>query len=488
MIGGNTLITKDIIEFLKSYTIAIEESNAAVFAGAGLSKPAGFVNWKELLRDIAEEISLNIDKESDLIAVAQYHVNESGGNRGKINQTLVDEFTKDAEFTENHKILSRLPINTYWTTNYDTLIEGALKSEGKRIDTKITTENLAITRSNSDAKIYKMHGDISLPHDAVLTKDDYENYNSKRQLFTTALQGDLVSKTMLFIGFSFDDPNLEYILSRIRILLEQNKRTHYCFMKKVQREDFNEETEFHYAEIKQKLKVNDLKRYSIKVLLVNEYPDITTILKELEQQYKRRNVFISGSASNYGSWGEKRCLEFASNLSKAIIKNGNNIVTGFGLGVGSCVISGALEEIYKTRSQRVEERLISRPFPQNTTGQIPLNELWTTHRNNMIQNVGISVFIFGNKIDISTGNVTQASGMIEEFKISLSCGAVPIPIGATGFTAKEIWETVMREFDCYVPIPILKPLFSLLGDETKSDEALIKTVIEIIKKLANRNK
>lgn len=488
MIGGNTLITKDIIEFLKSYTSAIEESNAAVFAGAGLSKPAGFVNWKELLRDIAEEISLNIDKESDLIAVAQYHVNESGGNRGKINQTLVDEFTKDAEFTENHKILSRLPINTYWTTNYDTLIEGALKSEGKRIDTKITTENLAITRSNSDAKIYKMHGDISLPHDAVLTKDDYENYNSKRQLFTTALQGDLVSKTMLFIGFSFDDPNLEYILSRIRILLEQNKRTHYCFMKKVQREDFNEETEFHYAEIKQKLKVNDLKRYSIKVLLVNEYPDITTILKELEQQYKRRNVFISGSASNYGSWGEKRCLEFASNLSKAIIKNGNNIVTGFGLGVGSCVISGALEEIYKTRSQRVEERLISRPFPQNTTGQIPLNELWTTHRNNMIQNVGISVFIFGNKIDISTGNVTQASGMIEEFKISLSCGAVPIPIGATGFTAKEIWETVMREFDCYVPIPSLKPLFSLLGDETKSDEALIKTVIEIIKKLANRNK
>lgn len=482
------MITKDIIEFLKNYKIAIEEASAAVFAGAGLSKPAGFVDWKELLREIAEEISLNIDKESDLIAVAQYHVNESGGNRGKINQALVDEFTKDAEFTENHKILSRLPINTYWTTNYDTLIEEALKSEGKRIDSKITIENLAITKSNCDAKIYKMHGDISLPHDAVLTKDDYENYNSKRQLFTTALQGDLVSKTMLFIGFSFDDPNLEYILSRIRILLEQNKRTHYCFMKRVQRKDFAEETEFQYAEIKQKLKVNDLKRYSIKVLLVNDYPDITTILEELERQYKRKNIFISGSASNYGNWGEKRCLEFASNLSKAIIKNGNNIVTGFGLGVGSCIISGALEEIYKTRSQRVEERLISRPFPQNTTGQIPLKELWTKHRNNMIQNVGISVFIFGNKIDTSTGEVTQASGMIEEFEISLSRGAVPIPIGATGFTAKEIWEIVIREFDRCVSNPDLKELFSSLGDEAQSDEALIKTVIEIVNKLSNRNK
>lgn len=124
-------MSKEIAEFQKMFKTAIEESNAAVFAGAGLSKPAGFVNWKELLRDIAEEINLNIDKESDLIAVAQYHVNENGGNRGKINQALIDEFTKDAEITENHKILSRLPIDTYWTTNYDALIEDALKAEGK---------------------------------------------------------------------------------------------------------------------------------------------------------------------------------------------------------------------------------------------------------------------------------------------------------------------------------------------------------------------
>ncbi|WP_188594645.1 SIR2 family protein [Paenibacillus silvae] len=482
------LVSKEIAEFLKTFKTAIEESNAAVFAGAGLSKPAGFVNWKELLRDIAEEINLNIDKESDLIAVAQYHVNENGGNRGKINQALIDEFTKDAEITENHKILARLPIDTYWTTNYDDLIEEALKIEGKRIDSKITTENLAVTKPNSDAKIYKMHGDISLPHEAVLTKDDYENYNNKRQLFTTALQGDLVSKTMLFIGFSFDDPNLEYILSRIRILLGQNQRTHYCFMKQVQRGDFKEESDFLYAEIKQKLKVNDLKRYSIKVLLVNQYEDITAILKEVEQQYKRRNLFISGSASDYGNWGEQRCLEFASNLSKAVIKNGNNIVTGFGLGVGSCVISGALEEIYKTRSQRVEERLISRPFPQNTTGQIPIKELWTKHRNNMIQNVGISVFMFGNKIDGSTGAVIEANGMIEEFEISVNHGVIPIPIGATDFTAKKIWETVFNDFDRYVPDAELKDKYQLLGDVNQTDEALINTVIEIVNMLEKRKK
>jgi hypothetical protein len=177
---------RDIQEFLKTYTIALEESTATIFAGAGLSKPAGYVNWKDLLRDIAEEINLDIDRETDLIAVAQYHVNENGGNRGKINQTLIEEFTKDASVTKNHEILSRLPIKTYWTTNYDTLIEDALKNEGKRIDVKITTENLSITKPDRDAVIYKMHGDISLAHEAVITKDDYEGYNKNRQLFTTA--------------------------------------------------------------------------------------------------------------------------------------------------------------------------------------------------------------------------------------------------------------------------------------------------------------
>ncbi|MBO1914889.1 SIR2 family protein, partial [Microvirga sp. 3-52] len=93
-----------------------------------------------------------------------------------------------------------------------------------------------------------------------------------------ALRGDLVSKTFLFIGFSFDDPNLSQILSKIRILLNENTRTHYCFMKKIDANDYRNKEEFLYAEIKQKLKIKDLKRYGIQVLLVDDYSDVTEIL------------------------------------------------------------------------------------------------------------------------------------------------------------------------------------------------------------------
>lgn len=480
-------MSQDINEFLTAYRQAIEESTAAIFAGAGLSQPAGLVNWKDLMRDLATEVGLDIDKETDLIAVAQYHVNENDGNRGKLNQVLFDEFTRDAKVTENHRILSNLPIKTYWTTNYDRLIEESLQSEHKRVDVKITKENFATTMRNSDATIYKMHGDIRFPHDAVLTKDDYEQYNEKRQIFTTALQGDLVSKTFLFIGFSFDDPNLQYILSRIRILLGNSQRRHYCFMRRIQRAQYNDEKDFLYAEVQQELKMKDLRRYSIKVLLVNEYEEITGILKEIERLYKRRNVFISGSATVYGDWGESRSFQFASDLSKRIIHNENNISTGFGLGVGSCVISGALEEIYQNRTTRVDDRLIARPFPQNAAAGINVKELWTKHRKVMLETVGISIFMFGNKID-QDGSIIEANGMIEEFDISVGNEVIPIPVGATGFTSKRLWDKVMNDFKAYVPDGKLEPLYRKLGNEDLPDSELIDTVITIIRQLEGRNR
>ncbi|MEW4286257.1 SIR2 family protein [Priestia koreensis] len=473
-----------IKEFLRTYVKAIQDSNAAIFAGAGLSRPAGYVDWKELLREIAEDLQLNIDQEVDLIALAQYHVNEFNG-RGKINQILIDEFTKSATTTDNHKILSQLPINTYWTTNYDQLIETHLAGIGKKVDKKITPENLSYSVAGSDAIVYKMHGDSSLPHEAVLTKDDYEGYDQKRELFSTALRGDLVSKTFLFIGFSFDDPNLSQILSKIRILLNQNTRTHYCFMKKVNISDYKDNKEkFLYAEIKQELKIKDLKRYGIKVLLVDDYPDVTKILRHISLLVKRKNVFVSGSASNYGEWGETKSFEFSTSVSRALIRNNNNIVSGFGLGIGSCIISGALEELYSIQNKRVEERLKCRPFPQVTTGELSRDDLWTKYRKDMISNVGVAIFIFGNKIDPQTQEVIQASGMITEFNICLENGVVPIPIGATGFTARKLWQEVMDDFEKYVGIEELKSLYKDLGDESKTTQELIEVVIKIINQLA----
>ena len=61
-----------------------------------------------------------------------------------------------------------------------------------------------------------------MPEDAVITRSDYEEFGySKRKLFREVLEGDLLTKTFLFLGFSFEDPNFNYVIARLRVLLDK---------------------------------------------------------------------------------------------------------------------------------------------------------------------------------------------------------------------------------------------------------------------------
>ena len=83
-----------VIQFIDDYFRDIETGDAGIFAGAGLSVPAGFVDWRELLRPLANEIDLDISRESDLVAVAQFHVNANGMNRARLHRAVVEAFSK----------------------------------------------------------------------------------------------------------------------------------------------------------------------------------------------------------------------------------------------------------------------------------------------------------------------------------------------------------------------------------------------------------
>lgn len=67
--------------FIKKFSKTIQEGNAAVFAGAGTSVDAGFVNWKKLVAPFATEIGLDIEKETDLIGLTQLLKELDNGNK-----------------------------------------------------------------------------------------------------------------------------------------------------------------------------------------------------------------------------------------------------------------------------------------------------------------------------------------------------------------------------------------------------------------------
>lgn len=474
---------REISSFIKKYIKEIEENNAAVFIGAGFSKNSGFVDWKSLLSNVANELGLDINKESNLVSLAQYYCNKNR-NRYDINKLIFEEFSKDMAISENHKILARLPISTYWTTNYDSLIEDALQEAKKIPDVKYNTKQLSHTKPKRDAIVYKMHGDKNHPSETVIIKEDYEMYFRKYAPFITALNGDLITKTFLFVGFSFTDPNLDYILSRIKVEYgSDNQRTHYAIIKEVDRKKEDSQADYEYNVRKQELFIEDLKRYNIQVLEINDYNEVTKILYGMEKCINRKNIFISGSADSYGDWDKDEAASFIHHLSKILIQKDFNIISGFGLGVGSFVITGALEEIYMHNCNINNDRLLLRPFPQGIVNDETRVKLWTNYRKDMISRSGISIFIFGNKTNRDDGNIINANGVMSEFEIAKNYENLIIPVGYTGFAAKDIWMEVKNNFDIYYKnsSPLLKELFEGLNTIHKSKNDLVNTIVAFIK-------
>lgn len=472
---------RDKARLVKELIDAIENRNLAVFAGAGLSIPAGYVNWKQLLQPIADELDLDINREeNNLVQLAQYHCNMNQSNRGKINQLLVNEFSRKASLTENHRILARLPVETFWTTNYDKMIESALLDVGKIPDVKYNNKQLAFTVPRRDAIVYKMHGDIDHPSETILTKDDYESYHVKMQPFLNALSGDLVSKTFLFLGFSFTDPNLDYILSRVRISYSRDQRPHYCLLKNLSKEQQESDADFDYRQRKQELFIQDLLRFGIKSVMVDEYSEITDILRLLEVKIKSTSIFISGAANDYAPYEKADAEKFVYQLSKELIASEYRIVSGFGLGIGSSVISGALESLYMSGHKLDDDQLLLRPFPQNQIGETDLKLLWRKYREDMISYAGIAIFLFGNKL--VEDNVVLSYGMREEYEIAQSQGVFVVPVGATGSMAELLWTELKEAIESKVvslPSSLEDALLSL-GDSSLNLEEVKKTILEIL--------
>ncbi|MDQ1351477.1 MAG: hypothetical protein QG657_1779 [Acidobacteriota bacterium] len=473
--------------FYHHYSEEIEREVAAVFVGAGLSIPGGYSNWKTLLQPIADELGLDIEKESDLISLAQYKVNMDR-NRGRVTRLLVEEFAKDARISENHRLIASLPIHTLWTTNYDKLLEDAYREAHKILDTKVKIENLTLTKPGRDAVLYKMHGDKDDPTETVLTKEDYETFHLSRGFFTEMLKGDLIAKTFLFLGFSFTDPNIDFILSRIRPLLGQNVKTHYCIMRQPQKcgNKGAAKADYEYECRKLALRIEDLKRYGIQTLLIDDFGQITEILGELKKRTHVKSIFVSGSAHDFSPLGREQIEKLARLIGLNIIKHGYNLTSGFGLGIGGAIIIGAMEQIYQDINSKTSDRISLRPFPQTPPQGIPRAELWTRYRIEMIENVGFTIFICGNKLDTDTNQLIPATGMREEFEISKSLGKYPIPIGASGSVAKEIWDEVMASpGKFYKNIDVNKEL-QVLGDQSKSIEDFVEAIFAIIRKVSGK--
>ena len=325
-----------------------------------------------------------------------------------------------------------------------------------------------------------MHGDKDHPSKAVLLKEDYEKYYYTHEPFVALLNSELITKSFLFVGFSFTDPNINYVFGRLTHRYSDKSKDHYCIMKKCSLNDYEgDKGKYEYETIKQQLFIEELKRYRVQTILIENYPDLTLILKEIEKRYNSHSVFISGSAIDYGDFTTLEAHKFIHTLSKKLVERNLTVVNGFGLGVGSAVINGALDAIYSNPKKYSEEQLVLKPFPQFKTGEKELDELWEEYRQQMISRAGIIIFVFGNKDEGKGKGTENAGGVKREFLIALEKGLFPIPIHYTGYMSEEIFNELEKHG---ISKQLIEDISKLQLDKDDLDKS-VNQILNIIDKI-----
>ena len=352
----------------------------------------------------------------------------------------------------------------------------------KRVDVKFTPSQLTLRLRDADVTVYKMHGDVNDPDHAVLTKDDYERYDIERQAFTEILRTDLTRRSFLFLGFSFTDPNIEYILSRLRQMLKGAQQIHYCIMRQPQKSSEPKGADRYKRDLARfQHRIEDLKRFGIQTIVIDDFKEIESMLQTLVRRSATKNVFVSGSAHDFNPIGKDKLESLARRLGKELVLRGYNLVSGYGLGVGGACILGAHEASYFHKSTNAGQRLFLRVFPQNIPMGTTRDKIYAGIRKEMANQSGATVFLAGNKLDPATNTVVIAEGVEREFEQAKLHHHVLIPVPCTGHAAAKIWNEIKSDLHNYFGEVDIAGEFAVLQDGSKTEDEWIEAIFNILK-------
>lgn len=207
---------------------ALREQRGVLFAGAGLSRGAGLDGWHGLINRLAAALKYKVPEAFDLdlsLQLAQWYAEEQGRDRlTAILQELyggLDSATTRPAIrpTLAHYLLLALPLRLVVTTNYDCLLERALR--GLRRDPQVIVEGGHVVRVGQPDHlgVVKFHGDAESGRNLTLTEADYDTFFEKHPVLTLLLEGLLLNHTFLFAGYRLRDPNFRMIYGRVSRML-----------------------------------------------------------------------------------------------------------------------------------------------------------------------------------------------------------------------------------------------------------------------------
>lgn len=209
-------ILNHYIESKKLINEARHDGQLVIFVGAGASICSGMPTWGQAIKEIASHLGI-CDEPFDFLRIPQYYFNA----RGKKEYTqLMRKVFRHGDFLPKHEIHDKIiEFNTHTiiTTNYDNLIEKAAEDNSEVIC--VVSKDTDLSYRKGGKELIKIHGDFESDN-FVLKEDDYLSYSRNFRLIENYVKSIIGTKVVLFLGYSFSDPDIKQIFSWAKDILD----------------------------------------------------------------------------------------------------------------------------------------------------------------------------------------------------------------------------------------------------------------------------
>lgn len=153
-------------------------------------------------------------KKEDYLTALQVIKNTS--DRGEYCKFVKDSFGSDASnpYMEKpaHEIIKQLNCKIVITTNFDKIYESCCSEEGYVTHSYDKPIPIVGTIKSTDSLIIKAHGTIDDIDGIIFTAQDYYSKQEKYPEFYEILSSLFLTKTVLFLGYSLNDPDINLVL------------------------------------------------------------------------------------------------------------------------------------------------------------------------------------------------------------------------------------------------------------------------------------
>jgi hypothetical protein len=224
----------------------LNEPETVVFVGSGVSRWSGLPSWEGMISELIDfleaagkdaDLVRDEHKNGELLQAASYAFDQ-------LTQQQIGEFIRHscrygtAKPHEIHRKIVELGPTSFVTTNYDNLLEEALRAfkQGAFFPPPVTNRHLTEMATVAHAKhsgfVFKPHGDASDAESIVLTREQYRKLLPQgewnRALET--LKTLMISRPVLYIGFGLRDPDFIYLRDLLANTYEGAVRDHYAIL------------------------------------------------------------------------------------------------------------------------------------------------------------------------------------------------------------------------------------------------------------------